>query len=311
MYTDQYVVSSLELHLFFGRIMKEHALFLKAGFTVANPEFSSEAECYKRGFEKVLRQAVTLSDGIVSREVWQSGEVVTEFTLDAENLTEGFTCIAIDQEITRKEMKMAERKKCSGQAIAPELCCRVCQLNRTALELLDGLIDFKERILDRVLSCEMFTMNYPLLIEHILREARLYRQYLEVLERDGCISDEFMRETECFWNRIMMEHALFIRGLLDPTEGELIQGANEFAREYGKLLQTCGDVQARVMEDASLCGNASLREESLEETLRFRDFKMAGAEGILQCKIRSLILPLLADHVLREANHYIRLLERE
>lgn len=30
---QQYVVLSLELHLFFGRIMKEHALFLRAGFT--------------------------------------------------------------------------------------------------------------------------------------------------------------------------------------------------------------------------------------------------------------------------------------
>ena len=33
-----------------------------------------------------------------------------------------------------------------------------------------------------------------------------------------------------------------------------------------------------------------------------------GAKGISGCKIRSVILPLLADHVLREANHYIRLL---
>ena len=33
-----------------------------------------------------------------------------------------------------------------------------------------------------------------------------------------------------------------------------------------------------------------------------------GVEGIEACKIRSLILPLLADHVLREANHYLRLL---
>ena len=29
---SNYVISSLELHLFFGRIMKEHALFLLAGF---------------------------------------------------------------------------------------------------------------------------------------------------------------------------------------------------------------------------------------------------------------------------------------
>lgn len=32
-------------------------------------------------------------------------------------------------------------------------------------------------------------------------------------------------------------------------------------------------------------------------------------KGILDTKIASIILPLLADHVLREANHYIRLLE--
>ena len=44
-------------------------------------------------------------------------------------------------------------------------------------------------------------------------------------------------------------------------------------------------------------------------TQKFRDFKQAGVEGIEICKIKSIILPLLADHVLREANHYLRLLE--
>jgi hypothetical protein len=45
--------------------------------------------------------------------------------------------------------------------------------------------------------------------------------------------------------------------------------------------------------------------------MKIRDFKAAGARGILECEIRSIILPLLADHVLREANHYIRLLHCE
>ena len=30
--TQDFVADSLELHLFFGRIMKEHAFFLKVGF---------------------------------------------------------------------------------------------------------------------------------------------------------------------------------------------------------------------------------------------------------------------------------------
>ena len=37
MNSHPYVTRSLELHLFFGRIMKEHALFLKAGFTPPTP----------------------------------------------------------------------------------------------------------------------------------------------------------------------------------------------------------------------------------------------------------------------------------
>ena len=99
----------------------------------------------------------------------------------------------------------------------------------------------------------------------------------------------------------MMEHALFIRGLLDPSEAALIETSDTFAQEYEALL-----TQARTRNDLAA---ANLTEASLQETLRFRDFKRAGADGIQNCKIESVILPLLADHVLREANHYIRLLE--
>ena len=107
---------------------------------------------------------------------------------------------------------------------------------------------------------------------------------------------------EEFWNRIMMEHALFIRGLLDPTEVKLIETADKFAAEYQELLE-----KARQQD----CRALGMTQETLEETLRYRDFKAAGTEGILNCKIASIILPLLADHVLREANHYIRLLQTE
>ena len=53
----------------------------------------------------------------------------------------------------------------------------------------------------------------------------------------------------------------------------------------------------------------ALTRQTLAETVKYRDFKAAGTEGILQCRIASIILPLLADHVLREANHYLRLLQ--
>ncbi len=296
MCTDNYVVNSLELHLFFGRIMKEHSLFLMAGFTPANVSFSKQAEFYKREFEKVLCRAIALSDGVISQDVLCSGELITEFTALAEKQTEHFTGIPINRGITNRESQLRNDScQCNDNS---EKQCQVQRLNRTALKLLDGLIQFKETILKNVLCCEMFTMNYPLLIEHILREAKLYRKYLQTLEKTGNLTCESMKEIESFWNQIMMEHAMFIRGLLDPCETELFNSADEFAKEYSKLLSACQNAQ-----------NQTLTSDSLQETIRFRDFKMAGTQGIAQCKIRSVILPLLADHVLREANHYIRLLK--
>lgn len=292
--SERYAVFSLELHLFFARIMKEHSLFLMAGFTPANPAFTRAARSYKQRFEHLLDQVVTLSNGVVRQEVLSSGEVVTQFTSLAEQQTERLTAIDINRNITMREERLRPGGRMSWN---PGLNRQVQMVNRTALQLLDGLISLKESILSYVLDCSMFTMNYPLLIEHILREARLYREYVQRLETDGDLDPQTMGQVEQFWNQIMMEHAQFIRGLLDPTENELIETADNFAKEYALLLET-----SRAAQDSTIASS------SLEETQKFRDFKTAGVTGIERCQIRSIILPLLADHVLREANHYIRLL---
>ncbi|MBQ8688108.1 MAG: DUF2935 domain-containing protein [Ruminococcus sp.] len=294
MQTEDYVVESLELHLFFGRIMKEHAFFLKAGFTPVSPNHSAKAEFYRNEFEKLLDRTVTLSNGLVTGDVLCSGEIVTEFTAAAECQTEKLTGIPINKGITNRSLKLRSCN-CSNRK---DNCCQVKALNRTALSLLNGLIALKEEILEKVLCCQMFTVNYPLLIEHILREAKLYRKYVQMLELNGTIAVQSMKETECFWNQIMMEHALFIRGLLDPSEEELIHSAHQFAGDYAALLKASRNAQEKIMSA-----------DVLTQTKKFRDFKAAGTKGIAACQIRSLILPLLADHVLREANHYIRLLE--
>ena len=295
---QQYIIMSLELHMFFGRIMKEHSIFLEAGFTPANPKFSRTADQYKERFETVLLNAVILGNGIIRPSVASSGEIVTDYTLDCEQKTQNYTGIAINQNITKLESGLYGTE---NPMITPTLIHQIKQLNSGAKLLLDGLIDFKTRVLDGMLSCRMFTVNYPLLIDHIRREAILYRGHLETLE-NGQNPDDNIRETELFWDQIMMEHALFIRGLLDPAENELINKANSFAYEYGDLL-----TKARNATDMTM---GAVTQATLAKTQNYRDFKTAGTKGIAECKIRSVILPLLADHVLREANHYIRLLKQ-
>jgi len=55
--------------------------------------------------------------------------------------------------------------------------------------------------------------------------------------------------------------------------------------------------------------SAQVTADSLVATKEIRDFKAQGTQGILECKVKSIIIPLLADHTLREANHFLRLLK--
>ncbi|MDO4305348.1 MAG: DUF2935 domain-containing protein [Eubacteriales bacterium] len=292
-----YVTTSLETHLFFGRIMKEHSLFLLASLPAGETELRNRADWFRSEFEKALEKTVWLAGGAVGEAVLSSGEVVTEFTELAERQTMCLTGIPIVLAITQAEKNLrAGIPGCPGRGMVQQ----VQNLNRNILGLLNGLITLKERILKEVLSCNLYTTNYPLLIEHILREAKLYRQIISELERRGTVSPQNLKATEMFWNQIMMEHAQFIRGLLDPTECELIETADTFAKDYCRLLEEAKKQDCRAMEE--LTGKA------LETTEKYRDFKAAGVAGITGCSIRSVILPLLADHVLREANHYLRIL---
>ena len=299
MINDQrYAILSLELHLFFSRIMKEHSLFLEAGFTPKDSEFAKRAEHYKNEFEKLLSYSVSASNGIIRPIVLNSGEIITDFTLGTEAKTQALTGIGINQSITEMESKLR-----SGQnpQVSSNLVNYVNQLNTNAKMLLNGLIKFKKRILDGVLSCNLFTVNYPLLIEHITREAELYYSLIDDLQNRVDIDSKDARETELFWDKIMMEHSLFIRGLLDPSEDDLIETADEFADTFKDLLEEAQNMTSMTIN--------SVTNQTLNQTVQLKNFKQAGTEGIASCKIRSIILPLLGDHVLREANHYIRLLE--
>lgn len=102
----EYVKLSLETHLFFGRIMKEHSLFLLAGFPAKETAFIQRAEVFRKEFEDGLRKTVRLADNIVSESVLNSGEIVTEFTGKAERQTENLTGIPIDVKITEAEERL-------------------------------------------------------------------------------------------------------------------------------------------------------------------------------------------------------------
>lgn len=298
---NDYVKLSLELNLFFMRIAKEHSIFLEAGFTERDKSYMEQSEMFKNTFSQLLMETIILSDGIISQDAANSGELVTDLTIEAERETQFYTNIKIDPEITRMEEQLSVA---APKQITMSTVMNVEDLNNRAIIAVEQLAMFKSNILNNLLTCKMYSTNYPLLVDHILREAKFYLRLLRKLQ--SRVDFDLVKEAafqETFWNRIMAEHSKFIRGLLDPTEVNLFNTANDFGQKFDEL----------TAEAMNLSSNLSLlpsvTQKSLNNTIDIRNFKKQGTEGIIQCKVRSIAFPLLGDHVVREANHYIRILK--
>lgn len=293
---SEFITMSIDLNLFFLRIMKEHALFLQLGLTPKDSSSGEQAAALRAGFDNLLAQATNLANGNVSRTAIDSQQITTQYTLEAERLTYFYTGVPINMALTQREAALRP----SSQPLGTGTAEAVEMLDRQAYQHTASLVAYKEKMLANVRSCKMFTLNYPLLIEHILREAKFFMNMLVALvRRDDIMTPENLINQEVFWNRIMAEHSKFIAGLLDPSEETLIDTARDFGTQFDALTAQAAEATRQT------AGIPEITAQSLEETQKLRDFKAAGASGLLECKIQSIILPLLADHVLREANHYL------
>lgn len=296
----EFVELSLELNLFFLRIIKEHMIFTEISLPIKESHLILEADNMKISFEGLLKEATDLARGNISKEAIESKEFVTPYTLDAEMKLEALFGACINKDITKAQMDLVHSKDVDTYNMYHELEKEVFDLNNRIINLLMDLIKYKEDLLSNVLNCKLATYMYPEMLDHLVREAKFYMELLLDLQERKKDRKKII-EKQIFWNHIMEDHAQFIRGYLDPSEKELMKKANEYAKLFERLLKETKEADKKNI--------GRITERNLKAAEDIMEFKKDGTEGLLKCEIRGILNPLLADHTLREANRYIRLLK--
>ena len=93
--------------------------------------------------------------------------------------------------------------------------------------------------------------------------------------------------------------------IIRSTEVDLIEIANSFALQYETLnRKTYNEYSSDKIISTELIN------EALSLTQELRTFNTEAVQGIISCEIKSILNPLIADHILRESNHYLKLLKK-
>lgn len=168
---------------------------------------------------------------------------------------------------------------------------------------------FKRKLLHKMLECKLGGWNFPLLLDHMSREAEYFRRLLDKGKNNKVtVNGGSKAEENTFWLRIMADHAKFISHLLDPSEGNLIATANGFSAEFDSLFLQGRDFSSMLHCYPEVAAFKRFIQDSRAATVRLRDFKRAAEEMIVECRLVGVIPALLADHVRREADHFLIML---
>jgi hypothetical protein len=170
---------------------------------------------------------------------------------------------------------------------------------------------FKRKILGLILTCKLpGANNFPLLVDHTSREANYFRKRLIELNEGKLkpLPDAIIKEN-VFFLRIMADHAKFIGHLLDPSERKLIDMAQNFSNDFDQLLYQARDLDSMRPQSQTVPLLDQFLDQNRVSVSSLRDFKKTARDLIEQCKIKSIIHPLLADHVFREADRFLEIID--
>ncbi|MGN4127950.1 DUF2935 domain-containing protein [Lysinibacillus sphaericus] len=174
-----------------------------------------------------------------------------------------------------------------------------------------NIFAFKRKVLGLILTCQLpGANNFPLLVDHTSREANYFRKRLIELNEGKLkpLADEIIKEN-VFYLRIMADHAKFIGHLLDPSERKLVEMAREFSNDFDELLFQARDLESMKPQSQTVPLLDQFLDQNRVSVVSLRDFKKTARDLIEECKIKSIIHPLLADHVFREAEHFLEIID--
>ncbi|OAH54774.1 hypothetical protein AWH48_09330 [Domibacillus aminovorans] len=169
---------------------------------------------------------------------------------------------------------------------------------------------YKRKVLGLILSCKIISNNIPLLVDHTSREAYYFANRLKELN-EGILQPipEAIIKENVFFLKIMADHSKFIGHLLDPSERKLVDQAREFSNDFDQLLFQAQDLDHMRPHSETKPMLEQFLDQNRVSVVSLRDFKKTARELIEACKIKSNIPALLADHVYREADHFLHIID--
>lgn len=175
------------------------------------------------------------------------------------------------------------------------------------ISTLCNFVNFKEYLLKRLMSCQLGTSLPPTFYNHMINEAMEFYKTLMRIRQNAPVNPVAENiNLHLVWLPDAAGHAATIANDLDPVEKLLIKEANKFEKCFNNLTlkadELCKMLARTGLSDGVL---KQLNEEVKKLLTEFICYLDKIRKLNAECKILSVLKPLIPDHMKREETYYL------
>ena len=288
---------SLVNHLYFAGSIRSFCSTIGLTFFKNNQDYIDRAVALGYRATDIVNKAILYMNKELATLVLENDVYITPYTKELDLLTEKLfdinLSIGVDKDIN--VLKTRGTVEFNNETMA-----KIDALNNESMDLIKDFKDFCQEIKMKLDSQELFSYLYPDFFSYMYDEISVYGRDIERIRSKKDYTDFYLSEFNYYFNELMRESALYIRGFLDTVNQDIFDMASFYVNAFANLTE-------KYLKKTDTNENLSLETEKL--VINYKKFLTDIIEKLLKAKIYFITPPITLDNFLTNINVYLFILK--
>ena len=286
---------SLANHIYFAGTIRSFCTSIGLTFFKNNQDYINRAINLGYKATDIINKTIINMNNDLASDVLNSDVYITPYTKDLDLLTQKLFNISLVISIDKDIELLKSREEIIYNSDTMKI---IDNLNNEVLDLINDFKDFCSEIKTKLDNGELFSYLYPDFFNYMYDEISVYGRDLERIMSKKDYTKFYLNEYIYYFNEILRESALYIRGFLDTKYQDVFDMASFYINAFANLTE-------KYLKDK----NSDLNIETKRLVTNYKIFLIDIIEKVLKSKISFIIPPITLDNFLTNINVYLFILE--
>ena len=290
-------LQSLVNHIYFAGSIRSFCSTIGLTFFKNNDEYIDRAIALGYRAADIINKTILLMNKEIATAVVENDVYITPYTKDLDLLTQSLFEISLVIQVDKDLQILGDR----GDVIFDdEIMTKIDNLNQEAMTLINDFKAFCQEIKMKIDGGEVFSYLYPDFFNYMYDEISVYGRDIERILNKKDYTDFYLSEYTYYFNELLRESALYIRGFLDTSDQDIFDMASYYINAFANLTE-------KYLKNTDTNINLSIEAEKL--VINYQKFVTGVIDKLLKAKIYFITPPITLDNFLTNINVYLFILK--